>query len=115
MPDYFVSSTDFCTQGFERLRCNNEILLLAYPTARQGANAICQEILQDLQASDHGEGFNYKAARKAIRLHFKALAVQWKGANALSIFGRDAFTKDHENGESCAFYVYLSTPESACA
>ena len=112
MSDYSVSSTDFCTQGFERLRCNNEILLVAYPTARQGANAIGREILQDLQACDHGE-IDYSAARKAIRLYFKALAAQWKGANALSIFGRDAFPKDPGGDEACAFYVYLSIPEKA--
>lgn len=46
MPAYFVSGSDFCTQGFERLRCNNEILLVAYPTARQGARAIAGRLSQ---------------------------------------------------------------------
>ncbi len=113
MSDYSVSSIDFCTQGFERLRCNNEILLVAYPTARQGANAICREILLDLLACDQGD-FDYSAAKKAIRLYFKALAAQWKGANALSVFGRDAFPKERGEYETgCAFYVYLSIPEEA--
>ena len=114
MAEYSVSSTDFCTQGFARPRCNNEILLVSYPTARQGANAICREILQDLQAYyEHGE-IDYTAARKAIRLYFKALAAQWKGASALSIFGRDAFPKERGEYETgCAFYVYLSIPQEA--
>ena len=115
MTAYFVSGSDFCTQGFERLRCNSEILLLAYPTARQGANAICQEILQDLQRCQLGEGFNYRAARRAIRKHFSDLAAQWEGANALSIFGRDAFPKGSEQSEPCAFYIYLTIPSWAQA
>lgn len=115
MTAYFVSGSDFCTQGFERLRCNSEILLVAYPTARQGAKAICREILQDLQRHEHGACFNYSAARKAISKHFSALAAQWQGANALAVFGRDAFSKDSEQSEPCAFYVYLTLPESAQA
>lgn len=115
MSAYFVSGSDFCTPGFERLRCNNEILLVAYPTARQGAKAICKEIISDLQHCDRGDGFNYRAARKAIGKHFSAIAAQWQGASALAVFGRDAFPKDSEQSEPCAFYVYLTLPESAQA
>lgn len=114
---YLVSSSDFCSQGFERLRNQNEVLFVCTPSPKWGAPAICRAILEDMQAQGFDSSFDYEAARRAIRAYFAEIAKHWRGRNARQIFGPDAFSDGmaDDPGLACSFYVYLETPESVGA
>ena len=107
---YEVSGADFCAPGMERLRNQDEIILLCYPAPQWGARKIWQEIAADMQGQDMGEGFDYRAARRAIGDYFRKLRKQWAGRNARAIFGADSFAPEGE--EPAPFLVYLTTPRN---
>ena len=107
---YQVTGADFCAPGMERLRNQSEVILLCYPAPQWGARKIWQEIAADMQGQDMGEGFDYRAARRAIGDYFRKLRKQWAGRNARAIFGADSFA---DNGDEAApFLVYLTTPQN---
>ena len=79
MATYEVTSLEYCTPGMERLRNRDEFILIAYPSPRAGWPQLIAQWCDDLQTCEREDGFDYAAARAAIRAAFKGR----KGRNPL--------------------------------
>ena len=67
---YQVTTLDYCTPGFERLRSHDEFILNAYPAQGETGDDIRDELIDDLDSCMRPDGFDYEAAADAVRAHF---------------------------------------------
>ena len=68
---YSVTSFDACVPGYERLRSNSEFILVAYPRPQWGKRAMMRAFLEDMESVSRPDGFDYRAARQAVRAWFR--------------------------------------------
>lgn len=72
MPAYEVTTFDVCAQGFERLRSYEEFILCASIDADTDSADLLEQWDGDLQSCDHPNGFDYDAAREAVRAFYES-------------------------------------------
>lgn len=63
---YTVTGFDAAVDGMERLRNQDEFILLAYPSADSTVADLRSQWESDLQVCDRPDGFDYDAARATI-------------------------------------------------
>lgn len=99
---YEVTTIDICVQGYERLRSEDEFILVAYPSSRRdGAATLEREWIRDIDVCERGPNFHYKEARRAVRRAVKANA----GAIRRQLQSCE-FPKDWD-GEGVMAFLYL--------
>jgi hypothetical protein len=64
---YGVSTFDICVSGMERLRSQDEFILLCHPTPATTADEYETQWLSDIDACDRGEDFDFVAVRAIVR------------------------------------------------
>ena len=107
---YEVASMDYCAPGFERLRNQDEFILCAYPAPGAGWRALQRDWLQDIESCDRPDGFDYPAARRAVRAYCSKLRDAWRGRrNPLGV----EHTPDNEESAPVLLYVRDTRPDGA--
>jgi hypothetical protein len=64
--EYEVNSFEICVEGFERLRSNDELILVTSVEKGMRATEIGAALNVGIQACDRGAAFDYDAARKCV-------------------------------------------------
>ena len=101
---YLVTSIDLCAQGYERLRRQSEIILLAYPTSATTPEELKADLIADLDSCMRDDGFDYDAATAAIETYF---ADNPAGIQCHIDEAPESWEEDMEG----AFFMYLETEE----
>lgn len=117
---YSVSGIDDSADGMERLRNQDEFILLAYPNSETTPDELAAAWIQDIQSHAQPDGFDYDAAEHAIR-EYVAEATESGYLPAklggLAIYESiaadepDSFD-DFEQGVTFRLYVRDNAPES---
>lgn len=108
---YEPTTFDVCISGMERLRNQNEFMLLAYLVPSTNAKSIREQWLDDMNGCDRFDGFEYDACRIAID---KAMAGWVRPAfrrRRWNPFGLSR-TKRSEHGDGCIAFLYIRVPET---
>lgn len=69
---YEVTTFDVCASGFERLRSQDEFILLASIDAATDGDSLLEQWLSDIQSCERFDGFDYDAARAAVNEYWNA-------------------------------------------
>ena len=99
MSRYEVTTFDVCTAGFERLRSTSEFILVASVTPDTTRDDLVSQWMDDLQACDRGDNFDYDAARDCVR----DFAPQINTASVLRYVEAPA----DEDAEGCNAYLFI--------
>lgn len=105
MTNYEVTTFDVCQPGFERLRNQDEFLLVASVQNDTTRDAMIQQFIEDLQACDRPAGFDYDACRTAIRDCCQDINMTYVLA-----YVEPATEEDEEAG--CTAYLYIREVEA---
>lgn len=100
---YEITTFDVCVSGFERLRSQDEFILLASVDGETDSGDLLNEWLADIQSCDREDDFDYEAAREAVRAYYQA--------NVHPLFDRKSNPFDLEprtdDGEGCNAYLFV--------
>lgn len=113
MAGYQVNSLETCADGFERLRYQDEFILLAYPGGNdESPESIVDDWIQDMDSCARPDGFDYEAAERAVR--------QWAADNRPLIEAELATAEfpteeEADMGESVTFRLYVQAPSPELA
>lgn len=110
MSAYEVTTFDVCVQGFERLRSNDEFILLAAIDADTNSADLMEQWDGDLQSCDRPADFDYDAAREAMRAYYESSIRPLfdRKSNPFSLEPRsvdDATSFDQDDG--CTAFLYV--------
>lgn len=106
---YEVSTFDVCVSGFERLRSQDEFILLASIDAETDGDSLLEQWLSDIQSCDRFDGFDYRAAETAVREYWNA-NVRPLFAARRNPFNLDAMRSDiglDEGDEGCTAFLFV--------
>lgn len=68
---YQVNTLETCAQGFERLRYHSEFILLAYPGKESTPKEVLEQFLDDVDACERPDDFDYNVIRTTLELWFE--------------------------------------------
>src|ERR1700722_20163054 len=68
---YQINTFDVCTQGFERLRNQDEFILTAIVESDTSADSIREQWLENIQCCDRGDDFDYQDAKDVVEIFWK--------------------------------------------
>jgi hypothetical protein len=105
MSRFKVTTTDYAMPGMERLRDQDEFILIAYPSYHTSIVEVRNDILADIEAVDRGDDFDYDAAHTAVQA---ALTAHFGDASLFrAVYEVDPASDGESDEEFPAFYVYV--------
>jgi hypothetical protein len=104
---YEVTTFDDSADGMERLRNQDEFILLAYVGRGTTVAEVREQFLSDIQSCARPDDFDYDAARVAVETHLDGLAAYLEGyLEALPVNPKETVASALELLEAVDFSPY---------
>jgi hypothetical protein len=107
---YQVNSHDVCVQGFERLRTNDEFILVAYIAPGVTFKALEDALFTEIQVYARPDSFDYVACKKALGEWLESAIEPLYANGNINPFGLEDVEED-DGGADVNFFVYMQQTE----